>query len=203
MRTAVVCCLLGVIGCAHEIKDEAPPPASKPVAASLNESEPGVANSPGGQAQASASVKSAKPSAASSATPIAAEAPDEPARRPATVAEAAKGLDLATFPLMPGAKSSGPRIVASLAYEAPGDVKTAYAFQRRNLLERQWKELSEPQIFDQSASGQFGRDGYHVSVSIFPHGESGKVAIRLQNHGNLNLSKLPVPPGAKLQYAFP
>jgi len=104
---------------------------------------------------------------------------------------------------MPGAKEPGRRVVASLGYEATGDVKAVFEFQRRSLLERNWKELSEPQIYEQSASGQFGKGGYHVSVSIFPRGEPGQVSVHLQNHSNLNLRKLPVPPGAKLQYAFP
>ncbi|HMC11041.1 MAG TPA: hypothetical protein VKH44_07115, partial [Pirellulaceae bacterium] len=112
-------------------------------------------------------------------------------------------IDLSTFPLMPGAKEPGRRVVASLGYEATGDVKAVFEFQRRSLLERNWKELSEPQIYEQSASGQFGKGGYHVSVSIFPRGEPGQVSVHLQNHSNLNLRKLPVPPGAKLQYAFP
>src|SRR5439155_3114334 len=95
------------------------------------------------------------------------------------------------------------RVVASLSYQAPGGVKDTYEFQRRSLVERKWKELSEAQIYDQSASGQFGRDGFHVSVSVFPAGEAGSVAVHLQNHSNVNLRKLPVPPGAKFQYAFP
>jgi hypothetical protein len=150
------------------------------------------------------SAASAPPSAANAA---AKEPPapsiDESVRTPATVAEAAHVLDLATFPLLAGAQPPSPRVVASLAYEAPADVKTAFEFQRRQLLERQWKELSEPQIYDQSASGEFGKGGFHVSASVFPAGEPGKVAVRLQNHGNVNLARLPVPPSAKLQYAFP
>jgi len=192
-----------LIGCAQNVKQPAAAVAPTPKAATSNASEPAAANVPAGdQIRSDALVENVKAGAPSFA-PIAVEAADEPVRRPATVDEAAKVLDFSTFPLMPGAKDPDERIVASLSYEAPADVKTAYEFQRRSLLERQWKELADPQIFDQSASGQFGRDGYHVSVSIFPRGEPGKVAIRLQNHSNVNLSKLPVPTGAKLQYAFP
>jgi hypothetical protein len=208
-RGSAVCCFLfgclpSMVGCVQSIKEENPTSSSKSVGAASNASKPAVANPPNdNQAKTANGGKGAQTAAAPSAGARAAEAADEPARQPATVAEAVQVLDLATFPLLPGAKDPGTRIVASLAYEAPGDVKSAYEFQRRNLLDRGWKELSEPQIFDQSGSGQFGREGYHVSVSIFPHGEPGKVAVRLQNHSNVNLSKLPVPPGAKLQYAFP
>jgi hypothetical protein len=128
---------------------------------------------------------------------------DDAIRKPATVAEAAKALDLATLPIMPGAKDPGRRMTASLSYEAADDVKSAFEFQKKALLGRNCKELSAPQIYDQSASGEFGRDGFVVSVSIFPRGEPGQVSVRLQNHSNVNLRKLPVPPGAKLQYAFP
>lgn len=136
-------------------------------------------------------------------SPVSAPAIDDEIRQPATVAEAAKAFDLSSFPLMPGSKDDGRRVVASLAYEANGDVKSVFEYHRRALLDRQCKELSEAQIYDQSASGQFSKDGYHFSVSIFPRGEPGKVSVRLQNHSNVNLSKLPVPPGAKFQYAFP
>jgi hypothetical protein len=144
------------------------------------------------------------PTKASSSAAAAQPAVDDVVRKPATVSEAAAVLDLSTFPLLPGVKDPGARVVAELSYQADSEnVKTAFEFQKRHLLERQWKELSEPQFFDQSASGEFGRDGYRLSVSVFAPGEAGKVNVHIQNHGNVNLRKLPAPPGAKLQYAFP
>jgi len=152
---------------------------------------------------ATAEASSPRITAGAAAEQPAAAIADEASRSPATVAEAAEALDLASFPLLSDAQPPSARVVASLAYEAPADIKTAFEFQRGQLLGRQWKELSAPQIYDQSASGEFGRDGFHVSVSVARAGEPGKVAVRLQNHGNVNLGKLPVPAGAKLQYAFP
>jgi hypothetical protein len=188
-----------VLGCGAKPSTPAPSP---PTSANPRATEAVVAAGEVQPASPSAEKTSGPAkTVALSTSSLAAEA-DEPSPRPATV-EAARVLDLATLPLMPGAKDPGTRVVASLSYQAPGTVKEAYEFQRRTLLERQWKELSDPQIYDQSASGQFGHNGFHLSVSVSPAGEAGSVAIRLQNHGNVNLRKLPVPSGAKFQYAFP
>jgi hypothetical protein len=187
-------------------------PVKEKFSATIAESAPAVAGQaegpqarpqPGAKPPPNTPVEKTRPSEATPAAAGNGPAADNDVSRPATVAEAAAAIDLSTFPLMPGVKDAGKRVVASLAYEAAGDLKTAFEFQRRSLLDRKWQELSEPQIYDQSASGQFGRDGYHVSVSVFPRGEAGQVSVRLQNHSNVSLSKLPVPPGAKSQYAFP
>jgi hypothetical protein len=164
-------------------------------------------------AQPSSSDTESKPTAAAEATPqpstttaeaaVPAPAIDNEVRQPATVVEAAKAIDLSTFPLMDGAKAPVMRVVASLGYEVAADAKSAFEFQRRALLDLGWKELGESQIYEQSASGQFGRNGFYVSVSVFSRGEPRQVSVRIQNHSNVNLAKLPAPPGAKLQYAFP
>src|SRR5262245_15851823 len=192
-------------GCgARPIQKDVSAPTIKAVTGEPNQAEAAEAN-PQAEVQPTQSVSVERALPAEAVRPAAGSAPavDNEVRRPATVAEAAAAIDLSTFPLMPGSKEPGKRVIASLAYEAAGDVKSVFEFQRRSLLDRKWKELSEPQIYDQSANGQFGRDGYHVSVSVFPRGEAGQVSVRLQNHSNVNLSKLPVPPGAKMQYAFP
>jgi hypothetical protein len=190
MRLACFVCLLTVAagGCGGQAAGEKPQAAEPSVAAKA--AAKNVAVEPG---TIKAGIVEAIPSSGG----------DEEIRKPATVVEAAKVLNLATFPLLPGVKEQVSRRVASLGYQAAGDVKGAYEFQRAALVERGWKELSEAQIYEQSASGQFGKSGYHVAVSVSPAGEQGQVAVRLQNHGNVNLSKLPVPPGAKFQYAFP
>lgn len=130
----------------------------------------------------------------------AAEPLDEDVRKPATAAEAAATIDLSTFPLLPGAGEVTTRTVACLDYEArlkAFDVRNEYEFQRRNLLEQQWKELSESDISAGYAEGQFVRSGFHLYVTVQLHDEPGKVLVRLQNNSNVNVSKLPVPPGAE------
>ncbi|HEY5768130.1 MAG TPA: hypothetical protein VIS53_09870 [Candidatus Udaeobacter sp.] len=118
---------------------------------------------------------------------------------PATVEEAAKALDLATLPLMDGAKSAESRHVANLSYVAPGDPKKALEFQRKAFGAQGWKELPNSSISDQSASAMFARDGFVVSLSVIPFEASG-VSVRLLNLGNVKPGKLPVPPGVKAVY---
>jgi hypothetical protein len=93
--------------------------------------------------------------------------------------------------------------VAGLSYEAPADVKAAYEFQKKGLLERGWKELPQAMVTAEYASATYSRDGFHVSLSITAGSDPKSVSIYFHNHGNVNLAKLPVPPGATQSYAFP
>jgi hypothetical protein len=115
------------------------------------------------------------------------------------VEQAAKILDLSTFPLMDGAKSAELRHVANLSYVAPGDPKKALEFNRKAFTEKGWKELPNSTISDQSADAMFARDGFVVSLSVIPFEQNG-VSVRLLNHGNVKPGKLPVPPNAKAVY---
>ena len=94
-------------------------------------------------------------------------------KTPATVEQAAKVLDLSTFPLMDGAKPLESPQVANLFYLAPGDVKTAFEFNRKALLAQGWKELPNSSVTDQSASAMFSRSGFVVFVSVIPNGDGG------------------------------
>jgi len=123
----------------------------------------------------------------------------EAIKTPATVEQAAKVLDLATFPLMDGAKSAESRHVANLSYVAPGDPKKALEFHRKTFVAQGWKELPNSTISDESASAMFARDGFVVSLSVIPF-EANGVSVRLLNLGNVKPGKLPVPPNAKPVY---
>lgn len=114
-------------------------------------------------------------------------------RRPASVAEASKAIDLSTFPLPPNVLEIHARSVACLEYVVrlkSFDLKSEYEFQRRNLLSRKWEELPD-------GDGQFTRSGFHLYVTVQMHDERGKAVVKLQNNGNVNVSRLPVPRGAK------
>jgi len=107
---------------------------------------------------------------------------------------------------MPGGVSKVPRRPANLGYTARSDVRGAFAFQKKLLEERGWKELPGGYLSDPSCSGTFGKDGFTVSVSTSPaYGPkaAGLVDIRMANYGNVDLGKLPVPPGSKPLYSFP
>ncbi|AMV33684.1 hypothetical protein VN12_16265 [Pirellula sp. SH-Sr6A] len=118
---------------------------------------------------------------------------DQEVRKPASVEEAAQVIDLSTFPLLPNVLAIHARSVGHLEYVVSlksFDVKSEYEFQRRNLLARQWQELPD-------GDGQFTRSGFHLYVTVQTHDEPGKAVVKLQNHGNVNVSKLPVPKGTK------
>src|SRR5436189_3058585 len=120
-------------------------------------------------------------------------------KTPATVDQAARVLDLSTFPLMDGAKPLESPQVANLFYLATGDVKTAFEFDRKALVGQGWKELPNSSVTDQSASAMFSRSGFVVFVTVTPNGD-GSLQVRLQNQGNVKPGKLPVPPNAKPVY---
>src|SRR6266496_4686404 len=120
-------------------------------------------------------------------------------KTPATVEQAARLLDLSTFPLKEGAKPLESPQVAFLFYLATGDVKTAFEFNRKALVAQGWKELPNSSVTDQSASAMFSRSGFVVFVSVTPNGD-GSLQVRLQNQGNVKPGKLPVPPNAKPVY---
>ncbi len=137
------------------------------------------------------------------AGPLAAQAADVPSGSPATVAEAAKAIDLATFPLMAGAKDVQHRNLAGLSYTAQGTVKSVLEFHRKQLLDKQWKELPGGYVSDQDASVTFARDGFLLSMSAYPTGEADATSVTLTSHGNVELGKLPVPPGVKPFFGGP
>src|SRR5437667_2552087 len=120
-------------------------------------------------------------------------------KTPATVEQAARLLDLSTFPLMDGAKPLESPQVANLFYLATGDVKTAFEFNRKALVGQGWKELPNSSVTDQSASAMFSRSGFVVFVTVTPNGD-GSLQVRLLNQGNVKPGKLPVPPNAKPVY---
>src|SRR5438094_8418753 len=111
-------------------------------------------------------------------------------KTPATVEQAARVLDLSTFPLMDGAKPPESRQVANLFYLATGDVKTAFEFNRKALVAQGWKELPNSSVTDQSGSAMFSRNGFVVYLSVTPSGD-GTQQVRLQNQGNVKPGKLP------------
>jgi hypothetical protein len=127
---------------------------------------------------------------------------DDSLKGPATVEQAARVIDLTTFPLMDGAAANPNRAVASLNYSVPKtNVKSAFDFQRQKLAAQGWKESSkDTSVSEQAASATFARKGFILSVSAYPSGGDGGVAVALNNHGNIDFSKLSRPGDAKPLY---
>lgn len=132
-----------------------------------------------------------------------AQSADSAPGSPATTAEAAKVLDLVGFPLVKGAQKPQYQRLAGLSYTAPGTVKNVFEFQRARLSDKKWKELPGSYISDQSANATFARGGFSLSLMVFSTGQAGVTNVSIINHGNVDLSKLPVPHGAKPFFAGP
>src|SRR5262245_11796750 len=94
-------------------------------------------------------------------------------KTPATVEQAARVLDLSTFPLPDVPKPLESRHVANLSYLATGDVTTAFEFNRKALLAQGWKELPNSSVTAEYASAMFSRNGFVVYLSVTPHGDGG------------------------------
>ena len=142
----------------------------------------------------------AAPAKAGAAT-VKAEPPDVPPKGPATSAEAAQMLDLNKAVLLEGADPKTiERTIANLTYKAKAGVKDAFEFHKKQLLDRRWKEMPNSYVTDQSASATFGRNTFHVSLSVMPDSSPGMVMVMVHNHGNVNLSKLPRPATQKNVY---
>ncbi len=123
------------------------------------------------------------------------------AAEPATVEAAARVLDLRAFPVIEGASVGNMRTLGMLMYEAKGDAKTAFEFQRQQLKQRGWKEQPGGYQDATNVSGSFAKDGYTLMVSTSTvTGEpdkQGVARVTLLNHGNVEIGKLPVPPEVK------
>jgi len=141
--------------------------------------------------------KSPQPAAPAKAAPAAAEKVAEPA----TVEEAAKVLDLRTFPVMEGAKIGSLHTLGMLMYEAKGTTAAAYEFQRKELLKRGFKELPGTYTSKETHAGHFTKDGFVVAASASDAGydpaKAGMSSVAVINSGNVALDKLPLPPGTK------
>lgn len=121
-------------------------------------------------------------------------------REPATVAEAMAVVDLRKLPVP--ADVENPNLAVSMSsFITKQDAKATYAAIEKFLTDAGCKPYREPQSYDTSHSGGFTRNGFRFSVSVFAAGEQTNAMVF--NLGNVNLAKLPVPPGAKPWHTFP
>ncbi len=144
-------------------------------------------------AQAPAKAKTKSAVVSSAARPASAE--------PATVDEAAKVLDLRTFPRILGSKLGNLHTLGMLMYDARTTPKAAFEFQQKALTKLGFKELPGGYASDETNSSHFTKDGFVVAVSTSPSygdpAKAGLTSVSLVNSGNVDLAKLPVPPGVK------
>jgi hypothetical protein len=121
----------------------------------------------------------------------------------ASPADAAKQLNLNDFPLLDGSEAPSVQQVTSLAYQVKAGLKPTYGQVKKQLIDRGWKEESGSSVTDDYASGVFTKNGYHASVTIMPSTPPGIAVVRLQQHGNIDLAKLPAGPDSKPVYVGP
>lgn len=119
-----------------------------------------------------------------------------------SVAQAVKVFDPAKIPMLENAKPTR-LLVGGFNYQAPGKVQAAYEFYKKGLGKLNWKELPNSYVSDMACSGTFSNSGYLISLSTSPGTEPDTVMVILQNHGNVDLKKLPVPKTSKPLYSFP
>lgn len=121
------------------------------------------------------------------------------ATKPAPAVIEAKPIDLGKIATFGGAELTG-MSAANATYKAKGDVKPVFEFHRKQFLDLGWKEMPESSVTDQSASATFTGAGYKISATVYSAGTPGSVEVMLHNHGNVDLSKLPLPSGTKPVY---
>lgn len=122
---------------------------------------------------------------------------------PATVAEAEKVLDLETFPLPAGTKMQSPRRMAALSYSVDGSLKDILDFNVQELTKRGWKEVAGTRREGPYTGADFTNGDFHLNLSVMQTAPNMPVSVTFARYGNVALTSLPVPAGAKQLYAFP
>jgi hypothetical protein len=114
-------------------------------------------------------------------------------------------LDLETFDRLPDAKPPYMRSRTLLMYDAPGEAVGSYAALKKKLVAAHWREVPGGTISAEygSANGFFQRGDHALTLSLTKGNEPDTVSVTMQHHGNLDLSKLPLPRDAESVYRFP
>ncbi len=128
---------------------------------------------------------------------------DEEAERPATVVEARKVLDLATFPLVKGAEEPTRRNLAGLSYQASGSVAETFDVIKQEFAKRNWTEVPGGYSSGQYAAATLQSGDYKVSLSVSTGIGGNQARVSIIQHGNINFEKLPVPEGFETLYGGP
>ncbi|MCY2974339.1 MAG: hypothetical protein NTW52_06685 [Planctomycetota bacterium] len=126
---------------------------------------------------------------------------------PATAAQAASVLDLSIFPMIDldaaPDSSASTQVIASQSYPAKGNVIDVAKKIQSAILKKGFTEAAGASITEEYASATFQGRGFTISLTVFPGSKPSTAQVNLQNLGNVDLAKLPMPSGAKLLYALP
>lgn len=133
----------------------------------------------------------------------AAESAEPEGPRPTSVADSVKVIDLRSWPLASGAVKPAGRNLVHLRYDVAGKVRAIFEQQRKQLAEKGWAELPGGYLSDETATAAFKNQGHFVSLSASGGVKPGMVSVTVSNHGNVDLTTLPAPEGAKPFYSIP
>ncbi len=126
---------------------------------------------------------------------------------PATAAQAASVLDLSTFPMIDldvDPEGSPSRLaIASQSYPAKGNVIDVAKKIQSALLKKGFTEGAGASITEAYASATYQGRGFTFTFTVFPGSKPSTAQVNLQNLGNVDLAKLPMPSGVKPLYAMP
>lgn len=122
--------------------------------------------------------------------------------KPATLKEAIEVIDISKLPRMEKAtKGKRDKELYSLPigthYEVPDSVDTAASFYRKLLKEQGWTEMTPDMEIEDHVHLKFEKNGFLLVFGASHDKKEGATTISLLNYGNLDLRKLPFPPGAK------
>ncbi|WP_437205586.1 hypothetical protein [Planctomicrobium sp. SH664] len=116
-----------------------------------------------------------------------------------TVAQAAKVINLSTWKVK-GLTLPESGQVAQLHCELRGSPTTVFKAIQEQLVAEKWEELPQSYVNEQSVSATFAKEGFLLSVSLYPATKENSVTLTITNHGNVNVAKLPVPQEATPLY---
>ncbi|WDI43192.1 hypothetical protein [Bremerella sp. P1] len=122
---------------------------------------------------------------------------------PATVDQAAKAIDFSEFPLANPIEDTVSSCVASQSYRAKGDVEQVTKDITKALSAAGFQQAEGATITPAYASAVFLKNGFSVSLSIFPSGEPQSAQVALRNHGNVDLEKILGGKDFQNMYALP
>lgn len=124
--------------------------------------------------------------------------------KPATLAQAGKVLDIKSLPRMKNATAVRNQkeifaLIIGTSYQVPDSVDDATKFYRNLLKEKGCTELSPMLETDQLAMLYFEKEDFLFGLTAQRDKKEGTTSVTLMNHGNVDLRKLPAPPGAEIE----
>ena len=210
---AIVCvAFCGLPGCGTATPPQAsnPPQASTPTTAAPDEDIPAASTTPAATETAATPQSDATPATAKeSVQPVPNKqevvSVDDTPRKPATVAEAARVLDLRTLPLIEGAEVPGwRRQLGTLYYNVKAKLMDAFTFHLEQLKASDWKVLPGIRLEEPNPRAVLTRAGFVVQLSAsavaYPPEMEGYVNVSMMNHGNVLSRRLPIPKGVDENY---